>query len=138
MILLTNSEHLNPGAIHGAILQLLLEDLKKPAAPGVPKVQGPPPKEAALDFLHQMQAGKVDRDKLGEEFSDFLTDDRVKAAAPRLKALGEPEKVEVENVSERGGMEVASIHFKFKTTELRGLLYRTTDGKIQQLLFRKA
>jgi hypothetical protein len=34
-------------------------------------------------------------------------------------------------------MEVASIRFKFKTAELRGLLYRTPDGKIQQLLFRK-
>ena len=34
-------------------------------------------------------------------------------------------------------MEVASIRFTFKTAELRGLLYRTPDGKIQQLLFRK-
>ena len=134
VILLTNSEHLNPGALHSTILKLLIDDLKKPE---VPKVHGPSPKEAALDFLHQMQAGKVDRDKLGEEFDHFLTEERVKAAAPRLKALGEPEKVEVESVSERGGMEVASIHFKFKTAELRGLLYRTPDGKIQQLLFRK-
>ncbi|MGP0068601.1 MAG: serine hydrolase domain-containing protein [Isosphaeraceae bacterium] len=138
VILLTNSEHLNPGAIHGTVLQLLVDDLKKPEAPAVPKIDGPPAKEAALQFLHQMQAGKVDRDKLGEEFSVFLTDERVKSAAPRLKALGEPEKVEVESVSERGGMEVASIHFTFKTTELRGLLYRTPDGKIQQLLFRKS
>ena len=84
-----------------------------------------------------MQAGKVDRDKLGEEFGLFLTDERLQAAAPRLKALGEPEKVEVVSVSERGGMEVASIHFTFKTAELGGLLYRTPDGKIQQLLFRK-
>ena len=138
VILLTNSEHLNPGAIHGTVLQLLVDDLKKPEAPAVPKIDGPPAKEAALQFLHQMQAGKVDRDKLGEEFSVFLTDERVKSAAPRLKALGEPEKVEVESVSERGGMEVASIHFTFKTTELRGLLYRTPDGKIQQLMFRKS
>ena len=84
-----------------------------------------------------MQAGQVNRDQLGEEFSLFLTAERLEAAAPRLKALGEPEKVEVEGVSERGGMEVASIRFQFKTAELRGLLYRTPDGKIQQLLFRK-
>ena len=32
-------------------------------------------------------------------------------------------------------MEVASIQLAFKTTKLQGLLYRTTDGKIQQLLF---
>jgi D-alanyl-D-alanine carboxypeptidase len=134
VILLTNSEHLNPGRMHQTILHLLLQDLGKP---GVPKVHGPSPKEAALDFLHQMQAGQVKRDQLGEEFSLFLTAERLKAAEPRLKTLGEPEKVEVDHVSERGGMEVASIRFTFKTAALRGLLYRTPDGKIQQLLFRK-
>ncbi len=84
-----------------------------------------------------MQSGKVDRHRLGEEFGAFLTDERVRAAAPRLKALGEPEKIEVPDLSERGGMEVASILLTFKTAKLRGLLYRTPDGKIQQLLFRK-
>jgi CubicO group peptidase (beta-lactamase class C family) len=137
VVLLTNSEHLNSGAIHSTILQLLIKDQKPPVATDVPKVQGPPPKEAALDFFRQMQSGKLNREKLGEEFSVFLTDERVQAAAPRLKALGEPEKVEVESIEERGGMEVASIQLSFKTTKLHGLLYRTPDGKIQQLLFRK-
>jgi CubicO group peptidase (beta-lactamase class C family) len=134
VILLTNSEHLNPAAIHRTILDLLLKDL---GSPGVPIVQGPQPKDAALEFFHEMQAGRVNRDQLGEEFNLFLTEDRLKAAAPRLKALGEPERVEVDSVSERGGMEVASIRLYFKTAELMGLLYRTPDGKIQQLLFRK-
>ena len=88
VILLTNSEHLNPGAIHNTILRLLIDDLKKPAAPGVPKVEGPPPKEAALDFLHQMQSGKVDRGKLGEEFGVFLTDDRLKRGGPAAEGPG--------------------------------------------------
>jgi D-alanyl-D-alanine carboxypeptidase len=119
------------------ILHLLLDDYKKQGNPHVPKVSGPPAKEAALDFLHQMQAGKLDRDKLGEEFSLFVSDERLQAAAPRLKAMGEPEKVEVSGVYERGGMEVSSIHFKFKTATLGGLLYRSPDGKIQQFLIRK-
>ena len=34
-------------------------------------------------------------------------------------------------------MEVASIHFAFKSAALGGLLYRTPDGKIQQFLIRK-
>jgi D-alanyl-D-alanine carboxypeptidase len=100
-------------------------------------VNGPSPTQAALDFLHQMQAGKVNRDNLGEEFGLFLTSERLQAAAPRLKALGDPDKVEVNALHERGGMEVASIHFKFKSTGLGGLLYRTPDGKIQQFLIRK-
>jgi hypothetical protein len=118
-------------------LGLLLDDQKKQGPPHVPKVAGLKAKDAALDFLHQMQAGKVDRDKLGEEFGLFLTDTRLETAAPRLMSLGEPEKVEVTGVSERGGMEVASIRFKFKSSTLGGLLYRTPDGKIQQFLIRK-
>ena len=136
LVLLQNSEHIDSAELHATILKLLIKDQAKPAPAAVPKVNGPAPKEAALDFLHQMQSGKLERAKLGEEFSVFLTDDRVKAAAPRLKSLGEPEKVEVASIDERGGMEVASIQFAFKTTKLHGLLYRTPDGKIQQLLFR--
>jgi D-alanyl-D-alanine carboxypeptidase len=137
VILLANSEHLDPSALHRTVFNLLLKDQARREAPEVPKVRGPSPKEAALAFLHQMQEGKVDRDQLGEEFNVFLTDERLRAAAPRLKALGEPETVEVEQVRERGGMEVAVIRFTFKNAVLKGSLYRTPDGKIQQLLFIK-
>jgi D-alanyl-D-alanine carboxypeptidase len=137
VILLTNTEHLPADSLHGVLLRLLLDDQKKQGTPNVPKINGPSPTEASLEFLHQMQAGKLDRDKLGEEFRLFVTDERLQAAASRLRPLGEPEKVEVTNVYERGGMEVASIHFTFKTATLGGLLYRTPDGKIQQFLIRK-
>jgi D-alanyl-D-alanine carboxypeptidase len=137
VIIFTNNEHLAPDALHATILTLLLNDSKKHGTQHVPKVSGPPPEEAALDFLHQMQSGKVDRAKLGNEFAIFLTDERLQSAAPRLKALGEPENVKVVRVAERGGMEVALVRIAFKTAELEGLLYRTPDGKIQQLLFRK-
>jgi hypothetical protein len=137
VVLLQNGEHVGSGELHAAILKLLIKDQVKPVPAAVPKVNGPAPKEAALDFLHQMQSGKLKRANLGEEFSVFLTDERVKVAAPRLKSLGEPEKIEVASTVERGGMEVATIELAFKTTKLQGLLYRTPDGKIQQLLFRQ-
>jgi hypothetical protein len=85
-----------------------------------------------------MQAGKPDRGRLGDEFNALLTEDRVQEAAPRLKALGEPVSVEVDGASERGGMEVASIRFRFKKATLRALLYRTTDGKIHEFLIRRS
>lgn len=135
VILLTNCEHLDPASLHRTILTLLLKDQTDKEAPEVPKVRGPSAKEVALDFFHQMQAGKVDRGKLGEEFSIYLSDERLRSAAPRLKALGEPDKVEVEHTVERGGMEVAAIRFTFKNVVLKASLYRTPDGKIQQLLF---
>jgi CubicO group peptidase (beta-lactamase class C family) len=106
----------------------------------VPHVSGPPATEAALDFFHQMQAGKLDRDRLGEEFSIYLTEDRIQGAAKRLKTLGEPASVEVVGRAyERGGMEVSPIEMTFpdRSTVLHGLLYRSPDGKIQQLLFEK-
>jgi hypothetical protein len=84
-----------------------------------------------------MQEGKVDRSKLGEEFSIYLSDERLQSAASRLKALGEPDKVEVERTAERGGMEVTALRFIFKNAVLKASLYRTPDGKIQQLLFSK-
>jgi len=134
LVLLTNGETSDLGPFSQAVLELLLKD---EGATEIPKVDGPSPQSAALDFLHAMQSGKLDRDKLGDEFSAYLTDERVKSAAPRLKALGEPEEVDVEAVRERGGMEVAAIRFTFRSGTLKGLLYRTPDGKIQQLLFTK-
>ena len=50
VILLTNTEHLPADSLHSTILRLLLDDLKKQGPPHVPKVNGPSPKEAALDF----------------------------------------------------------------------------------------
>jgi CubicO group peptidase (beta-lactamase class C family) len=137
VILLTNSEHLDPGSLHRTILTLLLKDQTDKEAPEVPKVLGPSAKDVALDFFHQMQTGKVDRSKLGEEFSVYLSDERLQSAAPRLKALGEPDKIEVQRTAERGGMEVTALRFTFKNTVLKASLYRTPDGKIQQLLFSK-
>ncbi len=137
VILLTNCEHLDPASLHRTVLNLLLKDQTDKEAPEVPKVRGPSAKDVALDFFHQMQAGKVERTKLGEEFSIYLSDERLRSAAPRLKALGEPDKVDVESTRERGGMEVTSLRFTFKNAVIKASLYRTPDGKIQQLLFSK-
>jgi CubicO group peptidase (beta-lactamase class C family) len=134
VILLTNTEHISADALHTTILGLLLAELGKNGDRSVPKVSGPPAREAALAFFHELQTGNIKREHLGEEFSIFLTEDRVKGAADRFKPLGEPAKVEVRSVSERGGMEVCFVH---KTVELGGLLYRSPDGKIQQFLIRK-
>jgi D-alanyl-D-alanine carboxypeptidase len=133
VIVLVNDEQSDPG-----LAQSIAGLIAKDEAPvDLPKVEGPPAREVALDFFKAMQVGELDRSKLGDEFSAYLTDQRVKAAAPRLRDLGEPSKVEVTGSYERGGMEVASIRLTFKSAVLKGLLYRSTDGKIQQLLFEK-
>jgi D-alanyl-D-alanine carboxypeptidase len=135
LVVLSNAEHVSAEPIRSTLFKLLLEDVQERDAPAVPKVAGPEPKEAVLDFMRQMAEGNMDRKRLGEEFSVYLTDERVQAGGARLKALGAPTRVEVDPVHERGGMEVASILLTFKTTRVRASLYRTPDGKIQQLLF---
>ena len=40
----------------------------------------------------------------------------------------------VERLSERGGMEVASLRFQFAGSSARALLYRSPDGKVQEFL----
>jgi CubicO group peptidase (beta-lactamase class C family) len=136
LALMTNSEHVDLKALQGELMKLLIEATHRAAM--IPKIDGPPAKDAALDFLHQLQEGKVKRDQLGEEYSVFLTDKRIDTAKERLKPLGEPEKVEVDDTHERGGMEVAVIRFNFKNVKLKASLYRTPDGKIQQFLIKKS
>jgi len=136
VILMTNCEHLDAGGIQRELVGLLLK--AHAGESDIPKVIGPAPKEAALELLHQFQAGEVKRAGLGEEFNHFLNADRVRAAKERLGPLGEPASVEVDDVYERGGMEVAVIRFTFKSVKAKATLYRTPDGKVQQFLLYKS
>ncbi|OWK46725.1 serine hydrolase domain-containing protein [Fimbriiglobus ruber] len=135
IVVLSNTEHVSTSKLRGDLFRLLLKDIQAQEVPPVPKVAGVGPKEAVLGLIKEMTEGKVDRTKLGEEYSVYLTDERVKAAGTRLKALGEPEKVEVRGTYERGGMEVATVILSYKKGTVRASLYRTPDGKIQQLLY---
>lgn len=100
--------------------------------PGTPEVAGPPVAELAAGFFASLQGGRVDRSFLGEEFNWFLTDRQVEEAAARLKTFGRPLSVTVENIGERGGMEVSTTRLEFGSGSLRILMYRTPDGKLQQ------
>ena len=104
-----------------------------PAAP-VPVIAGPPAQDMATTLLRQLQAGRVDRSLLGEEFDFWLTDARIASTASRLAALGEPTRVEPGSPVERGGMEVTSTRFVFGGRSLSALMYRTPDGKVQEFL----
>src|SRR5262245_52940447 len=135
--LMCNCDHLDAGGLYESIFDLLLK-ATPPAAADVPKVRGPIAKEAALDMLHQLQSGDVNRDNLGEEYSHYLTGDRVRGAKERLGPLGEPDSVELDPAYERGGMEVVTVHFTFKKLKVKAMMYRTPDGKMQQFLLYKS
>jgi CubicO group peptidase (beta-lactamase class C family) len=130
VILLVNTEGGSPGEIHQQILGLLVGPITH-----VPDVQGPPAKDVAIALLQQIQRGELDRSRLGDEFSAFFDDARLRAASPRLRALGEPKSVEASDRRGRGGMEVTTIRFTFPDRVVKALMYRTPDGVVQEFLF---
>lgn len=136
VILLTNGDYLDAASLHGEIVTLLLRD-QAGRERELPRVQGPSARDTALDLLRQMQAGTIDRSKLGAEFNHYLSDERLRTAAPRLKALGAPTRVDVDDTWERGGMEVSLIRFTFPSGPVKALLYRKPDGTIEQFLLQR-
>lgn len=108
-----------------------------PAKTGIPAISGPPAAEQAQAFVRALQQGRVDRKTLGEEFDVFLKDTFIAPAAARLKLYGEPTGATVESIGERGGMEVSTTRLEFKSGVLKVLMYRTPDGRIQQLFIQK-
>ncbi|RPJ00847.1 MAG: class A beta-lactamase-related serine hydrolase [Candidatus Aminicenantes bacterium] len=151
VILFSNlSSYSDTNAVYNALTALILppakpapapaaQDKPKPPAPktGVPAIAGPTAADQARAFVIALQAGRVDRSTLGEEFNFFLKESVNAPAAARLKAYGEPTGAVVESIGERGGMEVSTTRLEFKTGHLKVLMYRTPDGKIQQIFIQK-
>jgi CubicO group peptidase (beta-lactamase class C family) len=120
-----------------SIYSKLMAAVLTTAAPYIPVISGPPAADAHKLMLASFQAGRVDRTLLGDEFNWYLTDEKLRAASQRLKPYGDPSEVDVESTSERGGMEVSRVRFTFANGVLRGLMYRTPDGKVQQFFVSK-
>ncbi len=103
----------------------------------IPRVAGPEPGAQASALFKALQAGALDRTGLSAEYSAFVTDAKVRAAADSLKPYGAIADVAVRSVAERGGMEVSSVRLTFAHGPLDALMYRSPDGKVQEyLLFR--
>jgi CubicO group peptidase (beta-lactamase class C family) len=115
------------GPVPSQILSLLLKEQTN-----VPAIAGPVAADAVKAVFAQLQKGKVNRGQFGDEFNHYLTDERIAGAAKRLKRYGAPKKTEIISTRERGGMEVTMTQLTFASGELRVLMYRMPDGKIEQ------
>jgi len=104
---------------------------------GKPLISDPPLMAQAINFFFSLKNGTIDRTILGDDFSWFLTDEKIREASFRLKTLGEPVSLKIENISERGGMEVSTFRLNFESRALRVLMYRSLDGKIQQYFIQR-
>jgi len=111
------------------ILNLLL-----PRSSDVVAVRGLSALDAATKFLRGLEQGTVDRTTLGEDFDLFLTADKIAAGRKALNALGRITDIRIGSLSERGGMEVAGVLFRAGEVDVRAVMFRSTDGKIQELL----
>jgi D-alanyl-D-alanine carboxypeptidase len=130
VVLLTNSDFAFAAldALNNAIVQKLMPQVD------VPVIHGPPALDAAQAFLRGLRQGTVDRATLGDDFNAFLTADLLVSARASLGRLGAITDLKVTNTIERGGMEVAVLQFKVGAVRALALMYRTPDGKIQELL----
>lgn len=115
------------GSIPGDLLGLLL---KVPAI--IPDVAGPNAVEAAKSLFAQYQNGSIDRARLSDEFNAFLNDAKLAGVANRLKPFGSPKDAQLLSRNERGGMEVSVTRMTFEHGQLRTLMYRQPDGKVEQ------
>lgn len=129
VVLLVNTEGGSTGELHSEILGLLLAPPQN-----VPKVSGPPAAEVARVLFEQLQSGKLDRTRIGEELSIYYDEARLAEAGPRLRALGQPTRVEAGKPRERGGMEVTTVEIVFASRTVKAMLYRTPDGIVQEFL----
>ncbi|HLZ46992.1 MAG TPA: serine hydrolase domain-containing protein [Gemmatimonadales bacterium] len=128
VVLLANTDFAAFDEINGAIVQKLLPQID------VPVIHGPSALDAARAFLSGLREGTIDRSTLGEDFSAYLTPELLAAAQASLGKLGPITDLTVVNRAERGGMEVAVLEFKVGDVKAQALMYRTPDGKIQELL----
>jgi D-alanyl-D-alanine carboxypeptidase len=130
VVLLSNTDFSPIGALQQQLAQLLM-----PPTPDLPTITGAPAAAAAKKFLSELQNGVIDLATLGEDFTQYLSGERVAAARKALNAMGPIANIRIAGTSERGGMEVSTVLFDVGKTAARGLMYRTPDGKIQEFLF---
>jgi D-alanyl-D-alanine carboxypeptidase len=103
----------------------------------IPKIAGPPALDAAKAFLTSVEQGRIDRATLGDDFNALLTPEHVARDRASLSSFGRITDVSIVATVERGGMEVAVVHYKVGAIPAASLMYRTPDGKIQQFLINR-
>jgi CubicO group peptidase (beta-lactamase class C family) len=106
------------------------------AVQNIPDIPGDSAEEAGRKFFLALRKGSLKGVPLGEEFRYYLNRKRVAGAAARLQALGELTEVRAMPPMERGGMAVCRVEFTVGERKMGGLMYRSPEGKIEQLLLR--
>jgi D-alanyl-D-alanine carboxypeptidase len=102
--------------------------MKPPTPAGAPALQ------ASLELFAALQRGTVDRSRLSADYGAFLTPERLASAARTLGPLGEVTAAELQQLSERGGMQVSVAQLTVGGKKVQALMYRAPDGSIEEYL----
>ncbi len=131
IVTLSNDFHANVGDLHDTIVGLVLDRPND-----IPLIPGPTAEATAMTLVRELQAGAIDRSKLGDDLNGFWTDKRVAEAAAQLRPLG-PVSVRLEKRWERGNQEATSLLLIFEERTLRATMFRAPTGKIHQFMIRE-
>ncbi|HEY4122067.1 MAG TPA: serine hydrolase domain-containing protein [Byssovorax sp.] len=132
VVVLSNSEAAYAATLHDQLVGLVQQS--DDGGVVVPAIAGASAVDVTRALIADLRAGRVDRAVVGADYAAFLDAGHLADAKASLAPLGEPLKVELETTRERGGMAVSRLRVVFKSTTASALLYRTPDGKVQELL----
>lgn len=127
-VVLANMDFAATGTITDAIMRALLP------APAIPDVPSATAADAARALIEQFRRGEVDPATLSGEFATYLTPARLADARAAIEALGPTGQIDLLDQWERGGLAVASLRIQLGQTAVQALLYRRTDGTVEEFL----
>lgn len=131
VITLSNDFHSEVGDLHEAMVGLVLDRPND-----IPLIPGPIAEAVAMSLVRELQAGAVDRSKLGDDLNAWWTDKRIALASSQLRPLGEVH-VRLDSRWERGNQEATSFDLVFATKTLHATMFRDPNGKIHQFMIRE-
>ncbi len=131
VIVLANDFHADAGDLQDTLVGLILERPND-----IPLIPGSSAEATAMALVRELQAGAIDRSKLGEDLSALWTDKRVAEATAQLRPLGQVH-IRLDRRWERGNQEATSLDLVFATKTLHATMFRAPTGKIHQFLIRE-
>jgi D-alanyl-D-alanine carboxypeptidase len=130
IVVLTNGDHAQAGAVANRLFEELLPGAKAPAP--VLRGDGARAAHSARYRIEQIVNGTLEPRDLTKEFAWYLTPGRLSDASEGLRSQGPIERATAIASGERGGMEWARVRVKFSGAESDVVLRETAEGRLAE------
>jgi hypothetical protein len=91
----------------------------------------------AKDWLHQIQAGKIDRSQFDDKMNTALTDSMLSQVSAQIAPLGDPSGFTLSRTMTRGSLSIYVFQVVFPSITLYETFALDPDGKIAGLFIGK-